>query len=57
MLIAAFAERFQGIITRNASDFRNILPEPVVAGHRERQRRENHSLIVRGLPWPMKADR
>lgn len=26
VLIAAFAERFQGIITRNASDFRNILP-------------------------------
>jgi hypothetical protein len=25
-LIAAFAERFQGIITRNAADFRNILP-------------------------------
>ena len=28
VLIAAFAERFQGIITRNASDFRNILPTP-----------------------------
>lgn len=26
VLIAAFAERFQGIITRNATDFRNILP-------------------------------
>lgn len=26
ILIAAFAARFQGIITRNASDFRNILP-------------------------------
>lgn len=26
VLIAAFAERFQGIITRNASDFRHILP-------------------------------
>jgi predicted nucleic acid-binding protein len=26
VLIAAFAWRFQGIITRNASDFRNILP-------------------------------
>ena len=26
VLIAAFATRFQGIITRNASDFRNILP-------------------------------
>jgi predicted nucleic acid-binding protein len=26
VLIAAFAERFQGIITRNAADFRNILP-------------------------------
>lgn len=26
VLIAAFAERFQGIITRNASDFRNLLP-------------------------------
>ncbi len=26
VLIAAFAERFQGIITRNSSDFRNILP-------------------------------
>ena len=26
VLIAAFAERFQGIITRNASAFRNILP-------------------------------
>ena len=26
VLIAAFAGRFQGIITRNASDFRNILP-------------------------------
>jgi predicted nucleic acid-binding protein len=30
VLIAAFAERFQGIITRNASDFRNILPNLVV---------------------------
>jgi predicted nucleic acid-binding protein len=26
VLIAAFAGRFQGIITRNATDFRNILP-------------------------------
>ena len=26
VLIAAFADRFQGIITRNASDFRSILP-------------------------------
>jgi hypothetical protein len=26
VMIAAFAERFQGIITRNASDFRNLLP-------------------------------
>ncbi len=26
VLIAAYAERFQGIITRNATDFRNILP-------------------------------
>ena len=26
VIIAAFASRFQGIITRNASDFRNILP-------------------------------
>ena len=26
VLIAAFAERFQGIITRNAPDFQNILP-------------------------------
>ena len=26
VLIAAFAGRFQGIITRNASDFRSILP-------------------------------
>ncbi len=26
ILIAAFATRFQGIITRNASDFRNIAP-------------------------------
>lgn len=26
VLIAAFAARFQGIITRNASDFRNIAP-------------------------------
>ncbi len=26
VLIAAFAGRFQGIITRNANDFRNILP-------------------------------
>lgn len=26
VLIAAFAERFQGLITRNPSDFRNILP-------------------------------
>lgn len=26
VLIAAFAERFQGIIARNASDFRNLLP-------------------------------
>ena len=26
VLIAAFAGRFQGIITRNASDFRNLLP-------------------------------
>jgi hypothetical protein len=26
VLISAFAERFQGIITRNATDFRNILP-------------------------------
>lgn len=26
VLIAAFAERFQGLITRNAPDFRNILP-------------------------------
>ena len=26
VLIAAFAERFEGIITRNAADFRNILP-------------------------------
>ena len=30
VLIAAFAERFQGIITRNATDFRNILPALVV---------------------------
>jgi hypothetical protein len=30
VLIAAFAARFQGIITRNASDFRNILPNLVV---------------------------
>lgn len=31
VLIAAFAERFQGIITRNASDFRSILPTlPVI---------------------------
>ncbi len=30
ILIAAFAERFQGIITRNASDFRNILPSLAV---------------------------
>ena len=26
VLIAAFADRFQGIIPRNASDFRSILP-------------------------------
>ena len=26
VLIAAFAGRFQGLITRNATDFRNILP-------------------------------
>ena len=26
VLIAAFASRFQGIITRNASDFRNLMP-------------------------------
>ena len=26
VLIAAFAQRFQGLITRNASDFRNIRP-------------------------------
>lgn len=26
ILIAAFAERFQGLITRNAADFRTILP-------------------------------
>ena len=26
VIIAAFASRFQGIITGNASDFRNILP-------------------------------
>ena len=26
VLIAAFADRFQGLITRNAADFRNILP-------------------------------
>jgi predicted nucleic acid-binding protein len=26
VLIAAFAGRFQGLITRNAADFRNILP-------------------------------
>jgi predicted nucleic acid-binding protein len=26
VLIAAFASRYQGIITRNATDFRNILP-------------------------------
>lgn len=26
VLIAAFAGRFQGIITHNATDFRNILP-------------------------------
>ena len=31
ILIAAFAARFQGIITRNPTDFRNILPTlPVV---------------------------
>lgn len=30
VLIAAFAERFQGIITRNASDFGNIAPSLVV---------------------------
>jgi hypothetical protein len=27
VLIAAFARRFQGIITRNADDFRAIAPE------------------------------
>ncbi len=26
VLIASFASRFQGIITRNATDFRNISP-------------------------------
>jgi predicted nucleic acid-binding protein len=26
VLIAAFADRFQGIITRNAAHFRNIAP-------------------------------
>ncbi|MBX7209550.1 MAG: hypothetical protein K1X78_14635 [Verrucomicrobiaceae bacterium] len=26
VLIAAFAQRFQGVITRNAADFRNLLP-------------------------------
>jgi len=31
VLIAAFAVRFQGIITRNASDFRNILSSLTVA--------------------------
>ncbi|MFN0075034.1 MAG: type II toxin-antitoxin system VapC family toxin [Prosthecobacter sp.] len=30
VMIAAFADRFQGIITRNASDFRNIAPSIVV---------------------------
>lgn len=30
VLIAAFAERFQGIITRNAADFRSILPSLIV---------------------------
>lgn len=30
VLIAAFAARFQGIITRNASDFRNISPDLVI---------------------------
>lgn len=30
VLIAAFAGRFQGIITRNASDFRGISPQLVV---------------------------
>lgn len=30
VLIAAFAERYQGIITRNAADFRNILPALVI---------------------------
>ena len=30
VLIAAFAERFQGIITRNATDFRNIHPKLTV---------------------------
>lgn len=30
VLIAAFAERFQGIITRSATDFRNIAPSLVV---------------------------
>ena len=30
VLIAAFAGRFQGIITRNGTDFRNILPTLVV---------------------------
>ena len=30
VLIAAFASRFQGIITRNASDFRNIAPMLVI---------------------------
>jgi predicted nucleic acid-binding protein len=29
-LIAAFAARYQGIITRNAADFRNILPSLVI---------------------------
>jgi hypothetical protein len=30
VLIAAFAERFRGIITRNAPDFRNLLPTLVI---------------------------
>lgn len=30
VLIAAFAARFQGIITRNAADFRTILPSLVI---------------------------
>jgi predicted nucleic acid-binding protein len=31
VLIASFACRFQGIITRNATDFRNIAPKLPIA--------------------------